>query len=108
MLAEWYLLTFLTGKKPDFSRVVPFEELPQARWSAIIALFAGSLVGLCTAGIVPGLQQYQIGVCSLQAWLTSLVVYLAIRVWSLRFSSAKDAEEGQVLSELPAEVEINQ
>lgn len=87
---EW-LIAIKNKKKPFFTRVPSFSELPAVRWSAIIAFTTGSCVGIATAGIIPGLESWQIGVSSLQAWITALVVYLMLR----RFDRLPDEENSE-------------
>jgi hypothetical protein len=81
MLAEWFLLAhvFRTTSIAN-TRVPGFEELPAFRWPAIAALLVGLTVGLATAGVIPGTEAFHIGVCSVQAWLTALVVYIPLRL----------------------------
>ncbi|HEY9772681.1 MAG TPA: cytosine permease [Planktothrix sp.] len=79
MIAEWYVLAKFVNRKPDFTVVPDLSALPVVRWSAVIALAVGSAVGLLTAGIIPGLEKLQVGVCSLQAWLASFIVYMILR-----------------------------
>jgi len=76
-VVEW--MSARNKHAPFFARVPNFAELPAVRWSAITAFTAGSLVGICTAGIIPGLDFLHVGVSSLQAWLTTLVVYIILR-----------------------------
>jgi purine-cytosine permease-like protein len=48
------------------------------RWSAVLALLIGCVVGIATAGIIPGTESWNIGVPALQAWLAALVAYLCL------------------------------
>jgi purine-cytosine permease-like protein len=79
MIAEWYVIARVLKRKPDFSTVSALSTLPAVRWPALVALLAGSSVGIMTAGIVPGLERYHVGVCSLQAWLVSFFTYMVLR-----------------------------
>lgn len=82
MLAEWFLLAtvFKTVSISNASAGGFKTQLPLIRWPALIALAAGLAVGLATAGIIPGLESFHIGICSLQAWLTALAVYVPLRL----------------------------
>jgi hypothetical protein len=80
MFTECFLLARIFHTPPDFSTVPKFESLPFVRWPALVALFAGWMVGIATSGIIPGTAGLRIGVCSLQAWLTALVVYVPLRI----------------------------
>ncbi|MGH9549939.1 MAG: hypothetical protein ACRD3W_11220, partial [Terriglobales bacterium] len=84
MLAEWYIISRIEGTRPDFSRIPSLAELPFVRWSAVVALLAGSTVGVVTAGFIPGLERFHLGVCALQSWLSSFVVYMSWRAVELR------------------------
>lgn len=77
-LTEW-AYAIKEKREPFFARVPSFAELPAVRWSALIAFASGSMVGICTAGIIEGLEFLQIGVSSLQAWITALIVYTILR-----------------------------
>jgi cytosine permease len=77
-IVEW-LDAVRNKRAPFFTRVPSLAELPAVRWSALVAFIAGSSVGIATAGIISGLEFMQIGVSSLQAWLTTLVVYSVLR-----------------------------
>ena len=45
--------------------------------------------GVLTSGIVSGLDWLHVGVCSLQAWLTTLVLYVPFRLWEHRRQIAR-------------------
>lgn len=79
MMAEWYILDRIRGVRTDFTKVPDFAALPAVQWSSVIALLIGSTVGIVTAGIIPGLTHFRVGVCSLQGWLASLGTYLILR-----------------------------
>ena len=78
MLTEW-AFAIRDKKQPFFTRVPTFAELPLIRWSAVIAFAAGSIVGIATAGIIDGLLFLQMGVSSVQAWITAFIIYAILR-----------------------------
>lgn len=80
MMAEYFLMRNRQQRNHDFASIAEFKNLPAVRWSAIAALTAGWTVGFITSGLIPGLESLHIGVCSLQCWLTCLVVYVALRL----------------------------
>jgi len=84
MMAEWLLLARIFKLPVSFDRVVRFDEVPRVKLPAVAALLAGYAAGLATSGLVPGTEAWHVGVCSLQAWLASLVVYLPLRWWQQR------------------------
>jgi cytosine permease len=79
MIAEWLISERRSGR-PFFTKIVPFDQLPFARWPAILALIAGSAVGIATAGVIPGTESWHVGIAALQAWLTALLVYIPLRL----------------------------
>ena len=81
MMAEWFLMTYVfrTGSVQSWS-VPEYHELPAWRWPATIALLVGLAVGIGTSGIIPGTANWNVGICSVQAWLTALIVYVPLRL----------------------------
>ena len=63
----------------NFSSVPNFSDLPAFRWPALIALLSGLTIGIATSGLISSLEYLHIGICPLQAWLTSMVVYAILR-----------------------------
>ena len=53
---------------------------PVILWKAMIALLFGWIVGILTAGVIHGTESLHVGVWPLYAWLTSLCVYLILRL----------------------------
>ncbi|HNH73356.1 MAG TPA: cytosine permease [Candidatus Obscuribacter sp.] len=84
MMVEWFLCRRLF-KHEVFA---PLDRAPRnLRWPAIVALVAGASVGILTAGIIPGLESFHVGICSLQAWLTGIVIYVPLRLLEERLKS---------------------
>ena len=89
MMVEWFLIAcvFRTGSISSW-RVPKFSELPTWRWPATVALVFGITVGIATSGIIPGTSSWAIGICSVQAWLTSLIIYVPLRLIEYRLNIA--------------------
>lgn len=88
MLCEFFMISRLLGQSHDLSHVPDAASLPVVRWPAFIALFAAGFVGVLTSGVIPGSEAFHVGVCSVQAWLTAIVVYMPLRVLEHRLSVA--------------------
>jgi purine-cytosine permease-like protein len=76
MAMDLFLLPLLFGINRPMHRVAKWGELSIANYPGVIALAAGTLVGLYTAGLIPPLNTNFIGFPALQAWITGAVVYL--------------------------------
>lgn len=85
MIAEWYFLSQIWRVKPDFRQVPELSTLPPIKVAALLAVLGGSAVGLATAGIIPGLEQLHVGVCSLQAWIATFLIYIVARPIERKF-----------------------
>ncbi len=80
VMGEWIMWTSVFKMKTPFAERIPeHHELPAVRWPALIALVAAAFVGVMTSGVVPGTEKLHVGICSLQAWLTALIVYMPLR-----------------------------
>ncbi len=86
MMGEWFLLAkvFKAGSRISDLKVPAYEELPALKISALLAMLAGITVGLLTAGVIPGLEKLNVGIASLQAWLTAFIVYMPLRILDYR------------------------
>lgn len=79
MAMDVFIVPRLFGLRRPMHRVADWTELATANWPAIIALVAGTGVGIYTGGLIPGTPGFQkdyIGFPALQAWITGAVVYL--------------------------------
>jgi purine-cytosine permease-like protein len=79
MAMDIFFVPRLFGLRRPMSRVATWSELAAANIPGIVALLAGTGVGLYTAGLIPftsGYQNTYIGFPALQAWVTGAVVYL--------------------------------
>jgi hypothetical protein len=68
----------------------------------IVAILAGLVVGAITGGLIPGTSGFgktNIGIPSVQAWVTTIVIYLAAMLLARVLSSYRAK---QVLLGLPA------
>lgn len=84
MLAEWFLMVRVFRTPSIASMPVPrFDQLCALRWQ-IVALLAGFTVGIATSGVIPGTASWNVGVCSVQTWLTSLIIYVPLRLLEYR------------------------
>jgi purine-cytosine permease-like protein len=88
MLCEWFLQKWLFKQGSVFSFVPEFSQLPVIRWPAIIALTGGLFVGIITSGLFPAFEHFHFGICSLQAWLTSVIVYVPLRIYVHKYAAA--------------------
>jgi purine-cytosine permease-like protein len=84
VLTDLLLHRYVFKKSLDFSRVYEFSELASVQAAAMIALFGGWTVGILTSGVIPGFAALQVGVCPVQAVLTSIILYVPLRVLEYR------------------------
>ena len=84
MIIEEFVIKRLYNLPDNSSVVVPMNELPAIRWPAFIASHLGLLVGICTAGVIPGLESLFVGICSVQSWLVAAVAYYVMRVVEIK------------------------
>jgi purine-cytosine permease-like protein len=76
MAMDIFVLPWLFGIRRPMYRVAKWGELGIANWPGIVALLAGTGVGLYTAGLIPMLNTDSIGFPALQSWITGAAVYL--------------------------------
>ncbi|CAN5312685.1 hypothetical protein BH11CYA1_BH11CYA1_23800 [soil metagenome] len=91
MIVEEFVIKPRFNLPDNSSVVVPMNELPAIRWPAFIASHIGLFVGICTAGVVPGLEWLFLGICSVQSWLVAAVVYYVMRVAEIKLETNKEA-----------------
>lgn len=109
MIGEWFLISKVWQNGCISSLTVPdFGELPFVRWPAVIALASGLVVGLLTAGVIPGTERFHVGIASVQTWLTALMVYIPLRMiehkkQAAAFSTSRECLEHQLLALAPAQ-----
>jgi hypothetical protein len=81
MAIDVFVLPRLFGLRRPLHRVAAWNELALGNWPAIVALLAGTVVGIYTGGLIPGTAGFgrdYIGFPAVQAWLTGGVLYLVI------------------------------
>ncbi len=84
MGGEWFA-SKLFGSTPLFlSAEADSPPLPKVRWPALIALIIGITTGLVTSGLLPGTQSLQIGIASINAWITGFIVYVCLRMREIK------------------------
>jgi purine-cytosine permease-like protein len=79
MFTELFIVKKYWLKDSDISAVLPLNTLAPFKWPALIASSIGVCVGVGTAGVIPGLERFCVGVCSVQAWLVGAFIYLILR-----------------------------
>lgn len=80
VMTEVFILRYLLGKNREYQWGVVSESANDAKQAALIALLCGIIVGVATSGVIPGLESWHVGICPLQSWLTTLFVYLPLRL----------------------------
>lgn len=81
VMCEWALTSLVFRTQSKFGERIPeFNELPQIRWPATIALLTGISVGLLTSGIIPGTADFHVGICSIQSWAVAALTYIPLRI----------------------------
>ncbi len=80
MITEWWMRTRFFKMSDSFS-AASLDEAPSIRIAATIALFAGIIVGICTSGLFPVLEFCHFGIAALNAWLTSTLLYIPLRLY---------------------------
>ena len=100
MIAEWFVIGPMRKMSVDFSIIPELATLPPVKWAALISIAIGSVVGIATAGIVPGWERWHVGVCSLQAWLATFAVYLVCRPIELKLENQSCCGADQGVAEL--------
>jgi len=86
MIVEEFIIKRQFNLDYDSAHVVPMNELPSVKWPAMIASHIGILVGIGTAGVIPGLEAWCVGICSVQAWICAALSYYLIRAFEIRKS----------------------
>lgn len=79
VIAEYFIVRQVFKLPVKFSSVPEDSSLPNYSKPALIALISGCVVGVSMAGVVPGLEFMNVGICSIQGWLVSIVVYVLLR-----------------------------
>lgn len=105
LTTEYFIVRPLLSIGTDFSRIPRDHELPLVYRPAVAALVAGCAVGVATAGVIPGLESLHVGVCSVQGWLTGMLVYIPCRYWQERQESQEKLDH-RSLSQVAVQDEL--
>ncbi|MCB9471626.1 MAG: cytosine permease [Cyanobacteriota/Melainabacteria group bacterium] len=100
IIAEYFIVRKLYRQDSDFSKPPRDEELPAFSRAAVSALLAGCLVGVATAGVIPGLESWHQGICSIQGWACAIAVYTFMRGREIRERSYIKVESDRSAEEL--------
>ena len=84
LIIEFLVMRRLFSVASDFSVVPALSDLPSLQWPGFIALIVGLVVGLATAGVIPGTASLHVGLCSVQAWIAASVTYIPLRFLELK------------------------
>jgi len=89
LLCEWSIAKLVSHKRSRiFDQILSMHELPALRIPAMLAFAIGCSVGVATAGLIPSLEHWHIGIGCLNAWATAAVIYLPARLIEERFTKA--------------------
>ncbi|HJY81043.1 MAG TPA: hypothetical protein VKK81_08175, partial [Candidatus Binatia bacterium] len=100
MLAELLLATKILKTATNFStRVTRLQDTPLVIWPGMIALITGILVGVATAGVIPGLEFFHFGICSVQSWLAAVAVYIPLRLMAHTRSAPEPSDLEHMLAD---------
>ena len=84
MLTEWFLREKIFRISDKFGISTSSVNRRPIHWPAMIALICGLGVGIVTSGLIPAFEFCHFGICSLQAWLTSILIYIPLRIYTYR------------------------
>jgi len=93
IMAEWFL-----KEKIFRAPLVPLDDFlkgkqcPVVSTIACLTLVSALIFGVLTSGVIPGTERLHVGICSLQTWIFSLVIYVPAR---LMFHHKSDLARGQ-------------
>lgn len=89
IISEWAMASWVFGASGKFAERIPeFSELPLVRWPALVALSGGILAGLLTSGVIPGLESWKVGLCSVQCWFVAIALYVPLRMFEYKAAVA--------------------
>jgi purine-cytosine permease-like protein len=109
MIAEFFIVRRMLGQENDFSTVPDVSSLPVIRYPAFAALVIGCGVGILTSGVIPGLEAFHVGVCSIQSWLAAGFCYIPLRILEHRRSIGRAKEYlEELFAETPSAVALQE
>lgn len=81
LLCEWSIAKLVSHNHSRiFDQILSMHELPALRIPAMLAFAIGCSVGIATAGLIPALEHWHLGIGCLNAWATAAVIYLPARL----------------------------
>ncbi len=80
MVTEWCLQERVFRSNSLTQNTNDFKQLPAVHIPAIVALIGGIAIGIATSGLISILDFCHFGIAALNAWLTSVVIYVPLRV----------------------------
>ncbi len=89
MIIEEFVIKRQFKLAGDSTQVVPMDKLAVVRWPAIIAAHLGIFVGIATSGVIPGLESWCVGICSVEAWICAALVYYFMRASEIKKLNAE-------------------
>lgn len=88
LLCEWSMAKLVSQKHSRiFDHIQEMHELPALRLPAMLAFGVGCSVGVATAGLIPALEHFHLGIGCLNAWATAAIIYLPARLLEERMNS---------------------
>ncbi|CAN5478382.1 hypothetical protein BH11CYA1_BH11CYA1_11940 [soil metagenome] len=81
LLCEWSIAKLVSHRKCRiFDHLQEMHDLPALRIPAMLAFAIGCSVGVVTAGLIPALEHFHVGIGCINAWATAAVIYLPARL----------------------------
>jgi hypothetical protein len=108
MLTECFIIRCGQPIAKQFLEDGVYESIPSVRLAAVVSLLIASLVGTLTSGVIPGLESWQVGICSLQSWLVAFATYFALRKWQIACQSSEEGKSVQNMVPVPIESQVQE
>lgn len=105
LITEFYILGPLS-KHTTINVDAALEGKTKYRPAALIALLAGCIVGVSTAGVIPGMESLKIGICWLQGWAVAILTYMSLRIsWKTSYASVTSDSAPDTVLNSQSEIE---